>query len=377
MTTAAAPLKSATTSHASGRVFNFSAGPGVLPEEVLRQVQEDVWNIRGSGIGILEHSHRGPVFDKILAEAIADCKAVGNIPDAYQVLFLTGGASAQNWMIPANFLPQGGTADYADVGHWAKRSLEDAKFYGNIHTAMSSEASNHNHIPTQDQIKFSDKPAYFHYTSNNTIFGTQFHYVPKTPAGVPLVCDMCSDIYSRPVDIAKFDLIYAGAQKNLGPAGTTVVIIKDELVEKGSKTIHPWHQYRTFAKGESRPNTPPVFPIYVVGQVFKWIEKNGGLAAMAKHNDEKAKIVYDVLDKSSFYTGHAQKGSRSLMNITFRTPNEELDKKFCKEAEKAGLDGLKGHRSVGGMRASTYNAMPKEGAKALAQFMQEFERTNG
>jgi phosphoserine aminotransferase len=361
------------------RIYNFSAGPGVLPDDVLRQCQQDIWNIDRSGIGIMEHSHRGKVFDKVLAEAEADCREVGNIPANYRVLFLTGGASTQNFMIPANLMPQdkSGTADYLLTGYWALKSVEEAKFYGKVHLAATSEDKDHSYIPSAAETKYSPKPSYVHYTSNNTIYGTEFHYVPTPPAGVPLVCDASSDIYSRPIDITKFGLVYAGAQKNLGPAGTTVLWIRDDLIERCNKNLPTMLRYGVHAKDGSRHNTPPVFPIYAVGQVFKWIKRNGGLTAMAKHNSEKAKIIYDILDASSFYKGHARKDSRSLMNITFRTPSEALDDKFLAGAKTVGLDGLKGHRATGGMRASTYNAMSREGCEALAQFMREFERTAG
>jgi phosphoserine aminotransferase len=367
---------------ASERIFNFSAGPGCLPEEVLRQAQQDLWNIDGSGIGILEHSHRGKVFDRVLAEAEADIRAVGNVPANFKVLFLTGGASTQNFMVPANLLPQGGTADYINSGYWAEKSIEEARFYGNIHLAGSSKEKNHSFIPSQNELKFSEKPAYLHYTSNNTIYGTEFHYVPQAPAGVPLVCDASSDIYARPWDFSKFGLIYAGAQKNMGAAGTTVLWIRDDVIERCNKNLPTMLRYGVHAKDGSRHNTPPVFAIYVVGLCMKWLKKfeyqgKTGVAAMDIFNKEKAKHVYDVLDASSFYKGHARPDSRSLMNLTFRTPSEALDDAFLKEAGAAGLDGLKGHRATGGMRASLYNAFPMAGAKALADFMRAFEKKNG
>jgi phosphoserine aminotransferase len=379
--TATSPAKPAAKTH-SERIFNFSAGPGCLPEEVLRQAQQDIWNIDASGIGILEHSHRGKVFDRVLAEAEADVRSVGNTPANYKVLFLTGGASTQNFMIPANLLPQGGTADYINTGHWAEKSIEEVKYYGTAHIAGSSAEKNHSYIPAQSELKFSAKPAYLHYTSNNTIFGTEFPYVPTPPTGVPLVCDASSDIYSRPWDISKFGLIYAGAQKNMGAAGTTVLWIRDDVIERCNKNLPSMLRFGVHAKDGSRHNTPPVFAIYVVGLCMKWLKKfeyagKSGVAAMEVFNKEKAKHVYDVLDKSQFFKGHARPDSRSLMNLTFRTPSEQLDEAFVKEAKAAGLDGLKGHRSTGGMRASLYNAFPMAGAKALADFMREFERKNG
>lgn len=365
------------TATATDRILNFSAGPGVLPEEVLRQVQSDIWNIDGSGMGIMEHSHRAKTYDRVLAEAIADCREVGSIGDGYEVLFMTGGATAQNHLIPANLLEQGGTADYAVTGYWAKKTAAECKLYGTPHLAFDGEPTDYTFVPSQGEISFSEKPAYFHYTSNNTIRGTQYHYVPETPDGVPLVCDMCSDIYSRPVDISKFGLVYAGAQKNLGPAGTTLVIIRKDLLERSPRPLPGMMSYKVYAEKESRPNTPPVFPIYVVGQVFKWILRQGGLAVIEQRNAAKARVVYDALDATEFYTTPARVESRSLMNVVFRTPSPETDKQFLSEALAAGMDNLKGHRSTGGMRASIYNAFPAEGCETLVQFLREFERRHG
>lgn len=364
---------------AQQRVFNYSAGPAMMPEEVLRQIQEEVWNCRNSGVGILEHSHRGPVYDRILEEAVADCRAIGGIPQEYHVLFMTGGSTTQNFMIPMNLLPgdRRGSADYFNTDHWSQQSIDHARIFGTISECASSKGDGYAFVPKAEQTRYSNTPGYVHYTSNNTLYGTQFHYTPTPPRGVPLVCDMCSDIYSRPFDVTKYGLIYASAQKNLGPAGATLVIIRDELVQRGNKDIAAMLQYRTFATTESRPNTPPVFPIYAMGLMFKWIRKQGGLAHFEKYNQDKARVIYDVLDKSSFYKGHARPDSRSLMNITFRCPTPELDDRFCTQATTHGLDCLKGHRATGGMRASIYNAMPKAGCVALAQFMVEFERANG
>jgi len=372
---------------AADRIFNFSAGPGCLPDEVLKQAQQDLWNIDGSGIGILEHSHRGKVFDRVLAEVEADVRECGKVPANFKVLFLTGGASTQNFMIPANLLPVGGTADYLNTGHWAERSMEEVKYYGTLHVAGSSEEKGHSFIPAQGELKFSSNPAYVHYTSNNTIYGTEFHYTPTAPAGVPLVCDASSDIYSRPIDVSKFGLIYAGAQKNMGAAGTTVLWVRDDVIERSNKiaierNLPTMLRFGVHAKDGSRHNTPPVFAIYVVGLCMKWLKKfeyagKRGVEAMEVFNAEKAKHIYDVLDASKFYKGHARPDSRSLMNLTFRTSSEQLDEKFVKDAAAAGMDGLKGHRATGGMRASLYNAFPIAGAKALGEFMREFERKNG
>jgi phosphoserine aminotransferase len=356
------------------RIFNFSAGPGCLPEPVIRQAQNDLWNIRNSGIGIMEHSHRGKLFDSILAETEAACRKVGNIPANYKVLFLTGGATSQNYMIPANLLPQDGTADYLITGYWAEKSAEQAKLYGNVHAAFDGRAAKHSFIPSDGEIKYSAKPAYVHWTSNNTIYGTQFHKEPAVPAEVPSICDMSSDIFSRPFDITKYALIYAGAQKNIGIAGTTLVIIREDLLERKPRELPVMLQYRVQAKDESRHNTPPVFPIYMCGLMFNWILSEGGTATMARRNEEKAKLIYDVIDASSFWKGHARPDSRSLMNITFRTPSEELDNAFLAEAQAAGMDQLKGHRSTGGVRASVYNAFPRAGCEAIASLMKDFER---
>ncbi|MBS0196104.1 MAG: 3-phosphoserine/phosphohydroxythreonine transaminase [Planctomycetes bacterium] len=381
--TASAPAKSAVIHAASGRIFNYSAGPGVLPDEVIRQAQEELWNCRGSGIGIMEHSHRAKTYDAILAEAIADCRKIGSIPSDYHVLFMTGGATSQNFLVPANILGQTETADYLTTGYWAERSFEHAQMYGNIHEAWDGRPHNHTFIPSDAEIKWSGKAVYAHICSNNTIYGTQWRNsdgsvrLPKVPNNAALVCDMCSDIFSRPFNVRDFGIVYAGAQKNVGIAGVSLVIVRDELLQREPRELPLMLQYRVMAKDESRHNTPPVFPIYMSGLVFKWILKQGGLAALHKTNVEKAKLVYDVLDSSKFYQGHARPDSRSLMNITFRTPSEELDAKFIVEAFQHGMDQLKGHRVTGGMRASLYNAMPRAGAEALASFMREFERRNG
>ena len=394
MTTAVSASKTAApAAKGSGRLFNFSAGPGCLPEEVLKQIQEDVWNIGGSGIGILEHSHRGKVFDRVLLEAMDDFRKISNLPKNYHVLFLTGGATTQNFMVPANLKPQDQVADYITTGYWAEKSLEQAKFYGVVNEAATSKDKNHSYIPDETHTKYSPNAAYVHYCSNNTIYGTEWHEVengkntwrhrvPKAPAGVPIVCDMSSDIYSRPIDFTNFGLVYAGAQKNLGAAGCTVMVVRDDLVQKKSRDLPLMLEYKTHAKDESRYNTPPVAAIYICGLVFKWILKQGSggrspLEVIAERNLRKASLIYDVLDSSKFYKGHAVPNARSLMNITFKCPTPELDDKFVKEAGTHGMDGLKGHRSTGGMRASTYNAFPEAGCKAIAEFMREFEKKNG
>jgi phosphoserine aminotransferase len=359
------------------RIHNFSAGPAVLPEPVLRKAQEAIWNVAGSGIGIMEHSHRGKTFDRIIDEAEASCRALAGIPDDYHVLFLQGGASLQFSMVPMNLLPADRTADYLLTGVWAQKAVKEAKILGGkVHLAASSEATNFDRIPRAEEIKYSASPAYVHLTTNNTIYGTQWRTEPAVPAGVPLVADTSSDMYSRPIDVRKYGLMYAGAQKNLGPSGVVLVIIRNDLVEAGPKTLPTMLQYRTFAADKSLYNTPPTLGIYLMGEVFKWIQAQGGLAVMAEQNAAKAKLLYDYIDSSEFFRGTVQPDSRSLMNVTFRGPTEELESKFIAEATKRGLDGLKGHRSTGGMRASIYNACPRPAVEALVAFMKEFERAN-
>ncbi len=361
----------------SDRIFNFGAGPAVLPEPVLRKAQQDLWNIAGSGIGVAEHSHRGKVFDRVIKEAEATCRELAGIPDNYRVLFLQGGASLQFSMVPMNLLPAGSTADYLVTGVWSQKAVEEAKRVGAVHEAASSKATKFDRIPSASEIRYSAAPAYVHVTTNNTIYGTQWAAEPPVPAGVPLVADTSSDMFSRPIDVAKYGLIYAGAQKNLGPSGVVLVIIRDDLVERGPADLPTMLQYRTHAKEGSLYNTPNTFGIYVIGEVFKWIKAEGGLAAMAERNARKAKLLYDCLDESRLFSVLAQPGSRSLMNVCFRGPSEEVDNRFVAEATKRGLDGLKGHRSAGGLRASIYNAMPEAGVRALVDFIREFERANG
>ncbi|HEX5386543.1 MAG TPA: 3-phosphoserine/phosphohydroxythreonine transaminase [Gemmatimonadales bacterium] len=360
----------------SDRIYNFSAGPAILPEPVLRQAQQDLWDIGDSGIGIAEHSHRGKVFERVLAEAEQNCRDLAGIPDGYKVLFVQGGASLQFSMVPMNLLPKGATADYLVTGVWSEKAVKEAKRIGTVHAAASSEDQNFCYIPSAEQIRWSAGPAYAHITTNNTIYGTEWGSEPEVPAGVPLVADTSSDMFSRPIDVAKYGLIYAGAQKNLGPAGVVLVIARDNVIEAGAKELPTMLQYRTYAANDSMYNTPPTFAIYVMALVFKWIREMGGLRAMAEHNAEKAKILYDYLDVSEFFRGTARPDSRSLMNVCFRAPTEDLEARFVTEAAKRGMDGLKGHRSVGGMRASIYNAFPKQGVSALVNFMKEFERAN-
>jgi phosphoserine aminotransferase len=359
------------------RTFNFSAGPAVLPEPVLREAQEALWDFAGTGIGILEHSHRGGPFERVVQQTEADCRKLAGIPDDYAVLFLSGGASTQFFMLPANLLPEGGTADYLVTGAWSEKAVAEAKRYGQVHEAASSAATNHDRIPRAGEMRWSERPAYAHFTSNNTIFGTQWASEPTPPPGVWLACDASSDVFSRPFDVTRYGVLYAGAQKNIGPAGVTLVIARRDLVERSVRELPTMLRYATHAKEHSLYNTPPSFGIYLMGRVFQWILAEGGLAGMERRNREKAQLLYDVLSATPFYDGHAGEGSRSLMNVTFRTPSKELDAKFVKEAEAAGFAGLKGHRSVGGMRASIYNAFPREGCTALASFMKDFAAKNG
>ena len=360
----------------TNRIYNFSAGPAVLPLEVLEEAREHLLSLPGVGMSILEISHRSKPFDEIIQTAEADIRELAGIPEGYHVLFLQGGASLQFSMVPMNLLPQGGSADYIVTGSWSQKAVKEAKRVGAVKIAATTESDNFNRIPAQSDLSLDPNAAYVHYTTNNTIFGTEFAYVPEV-GGVPLVADASSDIFSGPIDVSKFGLIYAGAQKNLAPAGMTLVIIRDDLLKRTPSSLPTMLQYTIHAENQSLYNTPPVFTIYVMGLVLKWLKKQGGLAAIDALNTRKADKLYAEIDRSGFYKAHAQPGSRSRMNITFRLGSEELEKQFAKEATAAGLDGLKGHRSVGGMRASIYNAFPEEGVDALVQFMQEFERKNG
>ena len=358
------------------RIYNFSAGPAVLPVEVLEEAQRDLVELPGVGMSVLEISHRSKPFDEIMQGAGADMRALAGIPDNYKVLFLQGGASLQFSMVPMNLLVQGTTADYVITGDWAKKALKEAKKVGATNVAASTEAGNFREIPKQADLKLTAGASYVHYTSNNTIHGTEWQYVPDA-GGVPLVCDMSSDIYSRPLDVSKYGLIYSGAQKNLGPSGVTVVIVRDDLLARSADSLPSMLNYRVQAENGSLYNTPPVFGIYILRLVLKWLRKQGGLPAIQKANERKAGILYAELDRSEFWRPHSEKSCRSLMNVTFRLPSEDLEKLFVKESTAAGFDGLKGHRSVGGLRASIYNAFPEQGLTDLVAFMREFERKNG
>jgi phosphoserine aminotransferase len=365
-----------TTATTTKRIFNFSAGPAVLPMEVLEEVRDNLMSLPGVGMSVLEISHRSKAFDEIIQGAEADIRTLAGIPDGYHVLFLQGGASLQFSMVPMNLIPAGGSADYILTGAWSQKAVKEAKRVGTVKIAGSTESEKFTRVPKQQELTLDPNAAYLHYTTNNTIFGTEYHDVPDAGA-VPLVADASSDIFSRPIDVSKFALIYAGAQKNLAPAGATLVIIREDMLARTPATLPTMLQYPVHVENGSMYNTPPVFTIYVMRLVLAWLLKQGGLAAMDQKNDRKAGKVYAEIDRTGFYRGHAQKDSRSRMNITFRLPSEDLEKKFVKEATAAGLDGLKGHRSVGGLRASMYNAFPEEGADALVQFMREFEKNNG
>ena len=355
------------------RAYNFNAGPSALPVEVLEKAQEELVNFNSSGMSIMEMSHRSKDYETVHNDAIARLKSLYAIPDNYEVLFLQGGASLQFTMVPMNFLKEDQTASYILTGSWSEKAIKEAKLFGQTQEAASSKENAYRNIPAFEEIQFNETDAYVHLTSNNTIYGTAWNDFPKT-GDIPLIADMSSDILSKPVDVSNFGVIYAGAQKNLGPSGVTVVIIRKDLIEKANTKIPTMLKYSTHADSNSLYNTPPTFGIYMLGEVLKWVDEKGGLDAIAKNNEEKAKVIYDVIDNSNgFYKGHATIESRSLMNITFRVTDEELEKQFLAEAKEAGFVGLNGHRSVGGCRASTYNAVPFEACKALADFMIAFQ----
>ena len=358
------------------RIHNFSAGPAVLPQVVLEEAQRDLVALPGVGMSVLEISHRSKTFEDILARTEADLRQLGNVPATHKVLFLQGGASTQFSMVPMNLLMAGKTADYIVTGGWAQKAVKEAQRVGSVNIAATTEGENFSRIPRQDELKLTTDAAYVHFTTNNTLFGTQWVSEPEV-GEVPLVADTSSDMFSRPIDVSKYGLIYAGAQKNLGPSGVTLVIVDEGLLSRSSKSLPTMMNYAVHAENGSMYNTPPCFGIYLMGLVAKWALNEGGLPAIAKRNEHKAGKLYAEIDRTGFYRGTADKGSRSLMNLTFRLPSEELEKGFVKETTAAGLDGLKGHRSVGGMRASIYNAFPEEGVDALVEFMKEFEKKNG
>jgi phosphoserine aminotransferase len=358
------------------RIFNFSAGPAVLPVEVLEEAQRDLMALPGVGMSILEISHRSKPFDDVIERCEADLRALAGIPANYHVLFLQGGASLQFSMVPMNLLPANGSADYIVTGSWSQKAVKEAKRVGGVKIAASTESENFARIPKQAELTLDPNAAYVHITTNNTIFGTEWHWLPDV-GNVPLVADTSSNMYSRPIEVSKYGLIYAGAQKNLGPSGLTVVIIRDDLVARTPASLATTLQYSVQVENKSMYNTPPVFSVYIMGLVLKWLLAQGGLEAIERMNIGKAEKLYAEIDRTGFYRGHAQKDSRSRMNVTFQLPSEELEKKFVKESTAAGLDGLKGHRSVGGLRASIYNAFPEAGIDALVAFMRDFEAKNG
>lgn len=358
------------------RIYNFSAGPAVLPLPVLEEAQRDLVSLPGVGMSILEISHRSKTFDEIIGQAESGLRELLNLPDNYHVLFLQGGASLQFSMVPMNFLPKDGTADYIVTGSWGKKAVKEAKRAGGVNIAATTEDGNFTRVPEQDELKLNPHAAYAHFTTNETIQGVEWKHEPEV-GDVPLVADASSDILSRPIPAEKYALIYAGAQKNMGPSGVTVVILRDDLLGRIPDGLPTMLDYRTHVEAKSLYNTPNTFGIYIIMLVCKWLREKGGLAGMQRENEAKAKVLYDAIDATDFYRGHADTDSRSLMNITFRLPSEDLEKQFVREATAAGLDGLKGHRSVGGLRASIYNAFPREGVEALVSFMKEFERKNG
>ena len=359
-----------------GRVFNFSPGPAVLPQPVLEQARDEMLDWRGSGMSVMEMSHRGKEFIAIAADAEADLRELLAIPANYKVLFLQGGATAQFAMVPMNLLHGKKSADYIHTGEWAKKAIGEAKKFCSVNVAASSEDRSFTYVPKQSTWKSGADAAYVHITSNETIGGIEYHWIPDT-RGVPLVADMSSHILSRPIDASRYGVIYAGAQKNIGPAGLTIVIVREDLLGQVIPGTPAMYDYRIHADNESMYNTPPTYGLYIAGLVFQWLKKNGGLAAMQKVNNEKAGLIYGVLDSSSFYSSPVAKEDRSIMNVPFRLKSESLDEEFLKQARSRGMIQLKGHRSVGGMRASIYNAMPIEGVRALVEFMRDFEKRNG
>lgn len=358
-------------------VCNFNAGPAMLPRAVLQRVQSELIDYHGKGMSIMEMSHRSKEYEAVNANAEATFKRLLGIDKDYRVLFVQGGASTQFAMVPMNFLPAGATADYLITGLWAEKAFEEAALLGKPTQAASTKEGGYRRMPTNEELRLTPNAAFVHYTTNETVQGTQFHAIPEV-GDRPLVADMSSDIFSRPFDASKFSLIYAGAQKNLGPSGVTVVLLRESWLEKANKGVPTMLRYATHVKNNSLYNTPPSFGVYVLSLVLEWIEKAGGLPAMAERNNAKAKTIYDAIDGSGgYYRGHAEPGARSIMNITFRLPSEDLEKKFVAEAQAAKMVGLAGHRSVGGLRASIYNAIPLEACQTLTAFMKEFAKRNG
>ncbi len=358
------------------RIHNFSAGPAVLPLPVLEEAQRDMLGLPGVGMSVMEISHRSKTFAEIFARAETGLRQLLGVPDNYHVLFLQGGASLQFSMIPINFLPPEGSADYIITGSWGKKALKEAKRSGATNVAATTADGGFTRVPAVDELKLDPKAAYVHFTTNETIEGVEWKQEPEV-GDVPLVADASSDILSHPIPVDKYAVIYAGAQKNMGPSGVTLVIIRDDLLKRIPDGLHTMLDYRTHVDNKSLYNTPNTWGIYIISLVCKWLTEKGGLQAMHRENEAKAQMIYDAIDATDFYRGHADPDSRSIMNVTFRLHSEELEKKFASEATAQGLDGLKGHRSVGGIRASIYNAFPVEGVEALVSFMKEFEKQNG
>ena len=357
------------------RVYNFAAGPSTMPLSVLERAGSEITNYHGSGMSVMEMSHRSKVFMAIHAQTQEKLRRIMNIPQGYKTLFLQTGATGQFAAIPLNLMGGAGKADYAVTGNFSNLAMKEAKKYGTVNIAADSSDRDHSYIPAQDQLKLDPEASYFYYCANNTIYGTEWQYVPQV-GNVPLVCDMSSDILSRPVDVSKYGLIYAGAQKNMAPAGLTVVIIKESLAGHELPITPTILNYQTMIEKDSMYNTPPCWNIYMLGLVLDWIDEQGGLEGMEKLRTLRSEMLYDVLDSSRLFRCHAEKGSRSGMNVTFRTGSEELDAKFVQEATAAGFVNLKGHRKVGGMRASIYNAMPVEGVEKLCDFIKAFDKNN-
>jgi phosphoserine aminotransferase len=358
------------------RIFNFSAGPAVIPVPVLDEAQRDMLALPGVGMSVMEISHRSKTFDEIISGADSGLRELLNIPKDYTVLFLQGGASLQFAMVPMNFLSLDRSADYIVTGSWGKKAVKEAQKFGNVSFAANTADGGFTRVPAQDELELDASAAYVHMTSNETIEGVEFKSEPEV-GDVPLVCDASSDILSRPIPIEKYGLIYGGAQKNMGPSGVTLVIMREDLLPRIPEGLATMLDYRTHAKDKSLHNTPNTWGIYIINLVCKWLKEKGGLEAMQTENEAKAKLLYDAIDATDFYRGHADPDSRTMMNVTFRLPSEDLEKKFASEATAAGMDGLKGQRTVGGIRASIYNAFPREGCEALVEFMREFERKNG
>ena len=358
------------------RIFNFSAGPAVLPVPVLEEAQRDMLSLPGVGMSVMEISHRSKTFDEIIGQADKSLRELLDIPNNYQILFLQGGASLQFSMVPMNFLPADGSADYVITGSWGKKALKEAKRVGAVNVAATMADGGFTRVPAQDEINLNPGASYVHITTNETIEGVEWKQEPEV-GNVPLIADASSDILSHRIPFDKYAMIYAGAQKNMGPSGVTLAIVRDDLLQRIPEGLHTMLDYRTHAENKSLYNTPNTWGIYILNLVCKWLKDKGGLAVMERENEEKAKLLYDAIDSSDFYRGHADADARSIMNVTFRLPSEELEKKFAADATAQGLDGLKGHRSVGGIRASIYNAFPRHGVEALVTFMKEFEKRNG